>query len=110
MDFNKALIFPKTEKTIPVTAAIRITAGLVTFVKDTAPVTSEYVVTGDIPDVFDDRSDGHGNHVDNGFPREIGSYELGKGKPSGFFDRGGVHVIEEKCHEISNNDSAEYRD
>lgn len=46
MDFNKALILPKTEKTIPVTAAIRITAGLVTFVKDTAPVTSEYVVTG----------------------------------------------------------------
>ena len=49
MDFNKALILPKTEKTIPVTAAIRITAGLVTFVKDTAPVTSDYVVTGGPP-------------------------------------------------------------
>ncbi len=49
MDFNKALILPKTEKTIPVTAAIRITAGFVTFVKDTAPVTSEYVVTGGPP-------------------------------------------------------------
>ena len=43
MDFNKALILPKTEKTIPVTAAIRITAGLVTFVKDTAPVRNTWL-------------------------------------------------------------------
>lgn len=39
MDFKKALILPKIEKIIPVTAAIRMTAGLVTFVKETAPVT-----------------------------------------------------------------------
>ena len=32
IDFRKALIFPKTEKTIPVTAAIRITVGSVIFV------------------------------------------------------------------------------
>ena len=59
MDFNKALILPKTEKTIPVTAAIRITAGFVTFVKDTAPVTSEYVVTGGPPLILRKRRQDH---------------------------------------------------
>ena len=39
IDFNRALTLPKMEKMIPVTAAIRMTAGLVTFVSETAPVT-----------------------------------------------------------------------
>ena len=41
IDLSNALTFPNTEKTIPLTAAIRITAGSVIFVSEIAPVTSE---------------------------------------------------------------------
>ena len=46
---RRALTFPTREKMIPVTAAMRKTAGSVIFVRDMAPVTSEYVVTGGPP-------------------------------------------------------------
>ena len=36
-----ALTLPNTEKSMPTTAAIRITAGSATLVRETAPVTSE---------------------------------------------------------------------
>ena len=41
MDLNNALILPITENKIAEMAAIRITCGLVIFVGDMAPVTSE---------------------------------------------------------------------
>ena len=41
IDFNNALILPITENKIAENAAIRITCGLVIFVRDMAPVTSE---------------------------------------------------------------------
>ena len=46
---RRALTLPTREKTIPVTAAIRKTEGLLTLVRDMAPVTSLYVVTGGAP-------------------------------------------------------------
>ena len=46
---RRALTLPKIEKRMPNTAAMRITAGSAIFVSDTAPVTSEYVVTGGPP-------------------------------------------------------------
>ncbi len=41
MDFSNALILPTTENKIADMAAIRMTCGLVIFVNDIAPVTSE---------------------------------------------------------------------
>ena len=49
MVFSSALTLPSTENSMPKIPAIRITEGSVIFVREIAPVTSEYVVTGGPP-------------------------------------------------------------